>query len=303
MSIATVPAPSRPAVPPARLHPADPADRFVPVPVCTTDCLPPARGAARPRDRLRERVRVARRMTALVALLLTAASTLPLLGTRAVPGACRLMLRVVGVRVEVRGEAGTGPVLLVANHLSWIDVVALATVRPVRLLAKQEVRGWPVVGSLAARSGAVFLDRGSLRSLPGTVARTAEVLREGGTVGVFPEATTWCGAAAGRMRPAAFQAAIDAGVPVLPVAVVLRAPDGAPARGVTFVGEQSLADTLARTMRLPHVTCELTFLPPLRPTGTRGELAASAAAAIGAVTGVAHPVRPPARPTGARRCA
>jgi 1-acyl-sn-glycerol-3-phosphate acyltransferase len=233
-------------------------------------------------------------MTALVALLLAATVVLPLLGARAIPRACRLMLRVVGVRVVVRGEpgrSGRSAELLVANHVSWVDVVALSSVRPVRLLAKREVRDWPVVGPLAARAGAVFLDRARLRSLPGTVDAAAAVLRNGGTVAAFPEGTTWCGAAAGALRPAAFQAALDAGVPVRPVAVVLRGPDGRRVPEAAFVGEQTMVDTLVRGMRLPHVTCELTFLPALVPVGTRRELAARAAAAIGAVTGVTHPVR------------
>ncbi|MGD9526618.1 lysophospholipid acyltransferase family protein [Pseudonocardia sp.] len=292
--VATSPAPPVAAPPGARprarsrtaaVHPADPGG-WVPVPVCGTGCLP----AQAPRSP-RERWRIARRMTALVALLLAATVVLPLLGTRAIPRACRLMLRAVGVRVVVRGEPGRSAELLVANHLSWVDVVALSSVRPARLLAKREVRDWPVVGLLAARAGAVFLDRASLRSLPGTVAAAAAVLRDGGTVAAFPEGTTWCGAAAGPLRPAAFQAALDASVPVRPVAVVLRGPDARRSPEAAFVGEQTMLDTLVRGMRLPHVTCELTFLPALAPVGTRRELAARAAAVIGAATGVAHPVR------------
>jgi 1-acyl-sn-glycerol-3-phosphate acyltransferase len=137
-----------------------------------------------------------------------------------------MMLRAAGVRVRLVGvwpeEDG---VLLVANHLPWIDVLALACVANVRVLAKREVGDWPVVGGLARCAGALFLDRAGLRGLPAVIAAA---LRSGDCVAVFPEGTTWCGAAAGPFRRAAFQAALNVGAPVRPVAITSRHPDGSP---------------------------------------------------------------------------
>ncbi|MGQ0573136.1 MAG: lysophospholipid acyltransferase family protein [Pseudonocardia sp.] len=252
-----------------------------------------------------ERLRVTRRAVALISVLLGAFLVVPFLGARVLPPTSRMLLRATGVRVRVRRDAPDrrdGPdavvpgSLLVANHLSWIDVVALASVVPMRMLAKREVRSWPLVGALAARCGAVFLDRASLRALPATVAATADVLRIGGTVGVFPEGTTWCGAAAGPFRPAVFQAALDAGAAVAPVALVLRGPDGRPAPEAAFVGEQTLGEALLRGLRLRRITCEITVLPALAPRGDRRSMAAAAAAAIGAVTGAPHQARITPRP-------
>jgi len=175
-------------------------------------------------------------------------------------------------------------------------VLALGAVRAVRMLAKREVRDWPVIGRLAARSGALFVDRAGLRTLPATVAAIADALRSGAVVGVFPEGTTWCGAAAGPFRRAAFQAAIEADVPVRPVALVLRHPDGSPARDAAFVGDQTLWDSLCRVLRLRGLVCELTVLPAI-PAGCaadRRELARRAGADVARVTGVPHP-------TGRRR--
>jgi 1-acyl-sn-glycerol-3-phosphate acyltransferase len=189
--------------------------------------------------------------------------------------------------------------LLVANHLSWIDVLALYATGPVRMQAKREVAGWPVIGPLAARAGTLFVDRAGLRALPETVAGTAAALRAGAVVGVFPEGTTWCGSAAGSFRRAAFQAAIDARVPVRPVAFVLRLPDGTPTGAGAFVGDQGLWDSLTRVLRLPHLTAEMTLLPDQDPTGVdRRALAAAAAAAVGGVTGVTHPVAVATRVAG-----
>lgn len=273
---------------------------WAPASVCTPDCLS-ADGTCGVDDRLR----LAARLAALVAVLLAAVVAAPLLpaGARArwLRSCHRGALRAAGIRLRVRGaerfaEPGAG-MLVVANHLSWIDVLALGAVQPVRILAKREVREWPLVGGLAARTGAVFVDRAGLHTLPATVAATSDALRSGAAVGVFPEGTTWCGAAAGRFHRAAFQAAIDAGVPVRPVAIALRLRDGTPARGAAFVGEQPLVDSLIRVLRLPSLVCELTVLPPI-PTsaaGDRREMARRAGEAVGAVTGVWHGV-PPAVP-------
>jgi hypothetical protein len=86
-----------------------------------------------------------------------------------------------------------------------------------------------------------------------------------------------------------FQAAIDAGAPVRPVAVVLRLPGGERATAAAFIGEQTLWDSLMRVLALPGIDCELTILPALPPSADRRELARSAGDAVAAVTGVPHP--------------
>lgn len=226
----------------------------------------------------------------------------------------RAMLRAAGVELRVSdaegrpvggwlpdGDASASGVLVVANHLSWIDVLAVGAVAPVRLLAKREVRTWPLLGGLAVRTGALFVDRTGLRGLPATVAETAAALRDGAAVAVFPEGSTWCGAAAGPFSRAAFQAAIDADVPVRPVAITLRRPDRRPAPEAGYVGDQTLVDSVLRVLRSPGLVCELTLLPDLEPRADRRELARRAGAAIGAVTGVPHEVRRrrPAAPAAA----
>jgi 1-acyl-sn-glycerol-3-phosphate acyltransferase len=242
-------------------HPAAPPG-WTPASPCTPGCLPTG-------DHPRAgRVRVAARLAGLAVVLLAAVAAAPLLPARW-PRACsRAALRAAGVELRVTGGGPLAGALVVANHVSWIDVLALQAVAPVRMLAKREVRSWPLLGGLAERTGAVFVDRSGLRALPATVAATAAALRAADTVGVFPEGTTWCGGAAGPFRRAAFQAAIDAGAPVRPVAVVFR-----------------LAG-------VPRLRCEVTVLPAVDGIDRR-ELAAVAGAAIGAVTGMAHPARTP----------
>src|SRR5262245_55978767 len=121
------------------------------------------------------------------------------------------------------GSVGT---LLAANHISWLDIPAILAVTPARVLAKSDVRGWPIVGVLAARAGTVFIDRYRLSRLAGTVADLGAALRTGATVLVFPEGSTWCGRTSGRFFTATFQAAVDADAPVRPVSLRYRLASG-----------------------------------------------------------------------------
>ncbi len=297
---------------------------WLPVPTCTAGlCLPrsvPAVGRAR---------RLAR-WAALAAVLTAGVALAPVArGRRTAAAAARLwsraLVRALGVRllttgtgrpVEGPGQGSgrgsvQGPALVVANHISWLDVPLLAAVAPGRMLAKSEVAGYPVLGRLAAYGGTVFVDRERLRALPGTVASLASLLRSGSTVVAFPEGSTWCGReGGGPFRHAVFQAALDAGVPVQPIAVRYRAV-GATGRGsvagsgsgsgsgggggggdgdsddrtavTAFVGEDTLLASLRRVIAARGVVAEVTVLPAI-PPGTHASRAALAGAAGRAVS-------------------
>ena len=268
---------------------AEPARGWFPLSPCGSGCIPadPAESAARLPWRTA-------RLLVVLAAIAVSAPLLPLVTDRCRSWwwqtAARAVLTAAGVRIVVTGPRrfAVGGVLVVANHVSWIEVLALSAVRPLRMVAKGEIRAWPVIGAAAEAFGAVFVDRARLRDLPAGVARISSALASGDAVGVFPEGTTWCGAAAGPFRRAAFQAAVDTGSPVRPVAVTIRTPDGRPSRAASFVGEETLLACLSRVLRLPGVVCELTVLPMIHPRGTRADVARQAATAIGTVTGVPH---------------
>lgn len=227
-------------------------------------------------------------------------------------------LRALGVAVEVippplpwpSGGPSTGPGrLVVANHVSWVDDVALLALLPeVRPVAKAEVADWPILGASARRTGAVFLDRGRLRSLPASVGEVTGILRAGGSVLVHPEGTTSCGAELGRFRPAFFQAAVDAGAPVCPVALRYRLAGGAGTAVAGYLGGDSLMASLRRIAGTRGLVLEVHQLPALQPGADRRELASMAEYAIAGITEAgppvarAHPrpVRPPrpSRPVG-----
>ncbi|MFF0029249.1 lysophospholipid acyltransferase family protein [Streptomyces avermitilis] len=209
------------------------------------------------------------RLTALLVLVLAGVLLTPLVGRlRAaerdplIRRWCRAVARAAGVRVRITGAAApTGGLLVVANHISWLDIPLLAAVRPARMLAKAEVRGWPVAGAVAARGGTLFIERDRLRALPDTVGRIAAALRGGSAVVVFPEGSTWCGRAQGRFRRAVFQAALDAGAPVQPVRIHYRFAGGAASTTPAFVGDDPLLASLWRVASTRGLVAEVEVLP------------------------------------------
>lgn len=223
------------------------------------------------------------RLTATMSVLpvLPAAGVLPVRWRRRVQRRyARAMLRALGLRLSVRDERGPDPtetgrgVLAVAGHVSWLDVLALSAVEPGDFVARADLLGWPLLGWVAHRMRVLPIDRDRLRELPGVVDEAAERLRTGTRVVVFPEGTTWCGRAYGRLRPALFQSAIDAGAVVAPIGLHYLRPDGRTETGVCFVGEQSLVTTLRRIVRLREVRIEVRLVPVQEPGDDRRELAA-----------------------------
>lgn len=192
---------------------------------------------------------------------------------RALGGPAARLLRALDVRLETDADRlSDGPgTLVVANHLSWLDIPVLLAIEPVTLLAKSEVGRWPVIGRLATRKGTCYVERGNLRALPSTVAEVADVLRSGRSVVVFPEGTTWCGRNTGPFRAAMFQAALDAGAPVRPV-TIRYTEFGLPTTVASYVGDDTLGASVARVLRARALTAQVTVHPTVRAT-TRRELA------------------------------
>ncbi|MFI6182622.1 lysophospholipid acyltransferase family protein [Nonomuraea sp. NPDC051191] len=185
----------------------------------------------------------------------------------------RLMLRALGVRLELVAEeprdlaggseaGGEAGALVVANHVSWLDPLVIAAALPSRPLAKREIAAWPVVRTLAAGSGALFIDRERLSALPSAVAAVAGALRAGDTVVAFPEGTTWCGQGMGDFRPAVFQAAVDAGAVVRPATLRYREGDR-PSTRACYVGEDSLLASVLRVTATRRLAVEVRLLAPL----------------------------------------
>lgn len=251
-------------------------------------------------------VAVALRVIAVVLVVVVAAVLVPTLPARRVPGAvqrlARVVLAVLGVRHRVRGRLAARGALLVANHVSWLDILVLAAHRPCRVLAKREVRTWPVVGRIAVAAGTLFIDRTRPRTLPATVADVAAALRGGSVVAVFPEGTTWCGRAGGPFRPALFEAAVLARAAVAPVRLDFALADGSATTVAAFIGDDTLVASLWRVVSARGLRVTLRSYPALHPGpgASRRSLAGAVQATLArsaGPTGTRMSVRSEARAT------
>lgn len=132
-------------------------------------------------------------------------------------------LRLLGVRVESVGGP-SGPSLIVANHLSWLDIFVLASQVDCRFVAKSEIARWPGVGLLARTVGTVFVDRGRRSDAARVAARMGDLLESDVSVVQFPEGAVMEGLVIGRFHPALFEPAARAALPCHPAALTYDTP-------------------------------------------------------------------------------
>jgi 1-acyl-sn-glycerol-3-phosphate acyltransferase len=239
---------------------------------------------------------VALRVMLRVTLALLLAPALPLL-VLPLPGRsltrrvyCRIVLCCLGIRIAVSG----GPVrnlpgvLVVSDHMSWLDVVTIGAVlptsrwrtQPLSFVARADVASNLGVRMMARIVKVIPIERASLRQLPGVVDIVAARLRAGHTVVAFPEGTTWCGLASGPFYPAMFQAAIDASRPVQPLRLRYRHQDGRISTVPAYIGDDTLLRSLCRLL-VARRTVARVYVESLQlPGADRRELARRCQAAI-----------------------
>ena len=213
-------------------------------------------GLGEPGHPVLEGIRVVRRLVAALLVFPTLlVLAIPMPGRRRVQRVyCRMMLRCLGVRITLSG----GPirnlpgVLVVSNHVSWVDVFAIGAVLPGAFVARADLVDWPGLGLAVRLMNVIPIERASLRGLPTVVSAVAQRLNAGRTVVAFPEGTTWCGPDFGPFRPAMFQAAVDTGRPVQPLRLSYHHRDGRPSTVTAFLGEDSLWSSLKRIARARH---------------------------------------------------
>ncbi|HUR88142.1 MAG TPA: lysophospholipid acyltransferase family protein [Ramlibacter sp.] len=181
----------------------------------------------------------------------------------------RGMLQVLGIGLQLRGTPPErGPMLLVANHISWLDILVMHAARHCRFVSKAQVRHWPLIGTLATGGGTLYIERESRRDAMRVVHRMADALRDGDILAVFPEGTTTDGLTLLPFHANLVQAAISAGAPVQPVALSFL--DQASRRtsfAASYVGDETLVGSLWRTLSAPPVTAVVVFGEPQAAQG------------------------------------
>lgn len=193
------------------------------------------------------------------------------------------LLAILNVRVTCLNEPATLPprCVLVANHVSWLDVMTIFAVQPAVFVAKDEIRRWPVIGRLCAQAGTLFIARGNHRHAMRINGRVAHTLARGRVFAMFPEGKTSDGRSLNRFHRALFQSAVDAEAVLQPVGIRYSGADGAWTDAPAYVGDTSFVQSIWRIVSARELVAQLHFAPAI-PTnnGHRKDLARLAERAI-----------------------
>ncbi len=207
------------------------------------------------------------------------------------------LLDALGIEVEADLTHAVPGALLVANHISWIDIFVINAVMPSAFVSKEEVRHWPIIGWLAARNDTVFLRRGSRGHARIINEQVAAILGQGKYVAVFPEGTTTDGCSLLHFHAALLQPALAAGRPVLPAAISYWELDGQRSLAPRYDGDISLGECTRAILGRKRLIARL-VTTPLR--GLNGEdrrvVAAEAREAIALAAGLPMANNPPEIP-------
>lgn len=191
------------------------------------------------------------------------------------------LLTLLGVRLEATEVEAPAGCLVLANHISWLDIFAINAFRPVAFISKSEVRKWPFIGWLSARNDTIFLVRGSrghAREINGEIDAR---LIQGKDVAVFPEGMTSDGTQVRNFHAALLQPAVETGRPLLPLALSYHDANGDISQAPSYVGDTSLMACFSAILSCRQLVARIQPCPIIDSEGkSRRELARLAHAAI-----------------------
>ena len=199
------------------------------------------------------------------------------------------LLRMLAVEARVYGElpSAGGNLLVVSNHVSWLDIFVLHSVQPVRFIAKSDLARWPLAGRLIRDTGTLFVERERRRDTHRVNRQAADALASGDVVAVFPEGTTTDGTTMLPFKSSLLQPIVDAAGHVLPVAIRYRAADGTVSTAPAYDGAKSIADSFRAIVRERRLVVELHLAAPLPASAMhRRELTQAAETAVRAALGL-----------------
>ncbi len=188
--------------------------------------------------------------------------------------------RIFGLERSIQGRFQPGAQLVVANHISWLDIQLLHSISPMGFVAKAEIQNWKLAGKAASIGGTVFHQRGSHDSSSGVLTLMVQRLAQGRKVAIFPEGGILPGDGVKRFHARLFAAAIETNLPVQPVMIrYLR--DGRHYPDMTFLRGEHFMANLFRLLRQRRCIAEVSILPAIDPAGKRRrELALEAEAVV-----------------------
>lgn len=174
---------------------------------------------------------------------------------------CARMLQLLGIALDSRGTPRGGATFIVANHVSWLDILAINAVQTARFVSKADVRHWPVLGWLVACGGTLFIERERKRDALRVVHQVAEALEQGQTIAVFPEGTTSDGHGLLPFHANLLQAAIATQTPVQPIALRFSDASQSVSQAAAYVGDMHLLRSLWWVVSASQMRACVTWLP------------------------------------------
>ena len=196
------------------------------------------------------------------------------------------LLKILRVHISMQGHAPPDfqrAAVLVANHVSWLDIPTIHSACQIRFVAKSEVRQWPVIGWMSARAGTLFIERGKGRHAVRINHAIHAAISRGDAIGIFPEGSTTDGTELTRFHASLLQPAVIKGALVYPVALGYRDENGNINIDASYVGETTLAESLRMILAQRVIMAEVIFLPPIDASHkSRRELAVQTQGAIAA---------------------
>lgn len=189
----------------------------------------------------------------------------------------KAILDILGVQLEAGLEHAEPGSMIIANHVSWLDIFVINAALPSAFVAKEEVRHWPVIGWLAAINDTVFLRRGSRGHARIINEEIGKLLAQGKHVAVFPEGTTTDGTRVQHFHAALLQPALAAGRPVIPTAISYWEPDGERSLAPRYDGDISLGHCLRSIASRRQLVARLVTTAALGKNGEDRRMVAAAA--------------------------
>lgn len=238
--------------------------------------------------------------------VVTAAAILPFarepLRSRIIRAWAAKLLIIFNVEARVKGKAptlATRGVMFVSNHVSWMDVWLLLSVRPVRFISKADVRAWPVVGYLAEKAGTLFIQRERRHHTAAIVGQAEAVLAQGDCLALFPEGTTTNGLRLRAFHPSLFQVAVDHAGAIALVTIRYVFEDGRIDTAPAYADEITLAESMRAILARRKIIAEVHYFDTLDARGkTRRALASEAEAAIAKALNLPIPHKASGKPAG-----
>lgn len=174
------------------------------------------------------------------------------------------LLWLMGVKVTFEGKSTNyveKNAMVVANHISWLDIPILYTQHSIGFISRKEIKNWPIIGLLIRSGNTIFIDRQRKRDLIQTIQIVREKLQAGSMVGLFPEGKTSLGLEVMPFKSALFEAAMLANSTVIPFVIEYYTKDGKPTNLVTYADETNFWQCLIRSLKLNGIRVKVIPLP------------------------------------------